>query len=161
MDRNKGSQLAVTWVTVLLGTRKGPISILKPSTVILTMTLRGGLQPLQENSGMHVKLRHAQYLPLTLQHIKSDPCIGPEGSDWNSQISRQSTHEGGKVVSPTHRSPLPPGDTNGTHFYIRLNSAARRIASMKNSNDTIGNRTRDFRLQRSASISCDTARPSL
>jgi len=81
MDRNKGSQLAVTWVTVLLGTRKGPISILKPSTVILTMTLRGGLQPLQENSGMHVKLRHAQYLPLTLQHIKSDPCIGPEGSD--------------------------------------------------------------------------------
>ena len=25
-----------------------------------------------------------------------------------SQISRQSTHEGGKVVSPTHRPPLPP-----------------------------------------------------
>ena len=28
----------------------------------------------------------------------------PEGSD--SKISRQSTHEGGKVVSPTHRPPL-------------------------------------------------------
>jgi len=27
---------------------------------------------------------------------------------WSAQISRQSTHEGGKVVSPTHRPPLPP-----------------------------------------------------
>jgi len=31
-------------------------------------------------------------------------------------INRQSTHEGGKVVSPMHRPPLPPGDTRGTHF---------------------------------------------
>jgi len=29
---------------------------------------------------------------------------------WGSQISRQSAHEGGKVVSPTHRPPLPPGN---------------------------------------------------
>jgi hypothetical protein len=35
---------------------------------------------------------------------------------WGSQISRQSTHEGGKVVSPTHRPPLPPGNIPGTHF---------------------------------------------
>ena len=27
---------------------------------------------------------------------------------WGSQISRQSAHEGGKVVSPTHRPPLTP-----------------------------------------------------
>jgi len=27
---------------------------------------------------------------------------------WGSQISRQSTREGGKVVSPTHRPLLPP-----------------------------------------------------
>ena len=27
---------------------------------------------------------------------------------WGSQISRQSAHEDGKVVSPTHRPPLPP-----------------------------------------------------
>jgi len=26
---------------------------------------------------------------------------------WGLQISRQSVHEGGKVVSPTHRPPLP------------------------------------------------------
>jgi len=27
---------------------------------------------------------------------------------WGSQISRQPAHESGKVVSPTHRPPLPP-----------------------------------------------------
>jgi len=35
---------------------------------------------------------------------------------WGSQISRQSTHEGGKIVSPTHRPPLPTGNIPGTHF---------------------------------------------
>jgi len=67
---------------------------------------------------------------------------------WGSQISRQSAHEGGKVVSHTHRPPLPPGNIPGTHFCWRLSrphghSAAGRNMSMKNSNDTIGNRTRD------------------
>jgi hypothetical protein len=33
-----------------------------------------------------------------------------------SQILRQSAHESGKVVSPTHRPPLPPGNIPGTHF---------------------------------------------
>jgi hypothetical protein len=33
-----------------------------------------------------------------------------------SQISRQSTHEGGKVVSSRHRPPLPPGSIPGTYF---------------------------------------------
>ena len=28
--------------------------------------------------------------------------------------------ECGKVVSPTHRPPLPPGNAPGTHFYLRL-----------------------------------------
>jgi len=35
---------------------------------------------------------------------------------WGSQISRQSAHEDDKVVSPTHRPPLPPGNIPGTHF---------------------------------------------
>jgi len=35
---------------------------------------------------------------------------------WGAQISRQSTHEWGKVVSLTHRPPLPPGNISGTHF---------------------------------------------
>jgi hypothetical protein len=37
---------------------------------------------------------------------------------WGSQISTQSTHEGGKVVNPTHRPPLPPGNIPGTHFCL-------------------------------------------
>jgi hypothetical protein len=37
-----------------------------------------------------------------------------------SQISRQSAHEGEKIVSPTHRLPLPPGNIPGTHFCWRL-----------------------------------------
>jgi len=37
-----------------------------------------------------------------------------------SQISRQSANEGGKVVSPTNRPPLPPGNTPGTHFCYML-----------------------------------------
>ena len=42
---------------------------------------------------------------------------GPESSEgWGSQISRQSAHKGGKVVSPTHRPPLSPGNIPGTHF---------------------------------------------
>jgi hypothetical protein len=32
------------------------------------------------------------------------------------RISRQSTDEGGKVVSPKHRPPLPPGNIAGTNF---------------------------------------------
>jgi len=35
---------------------------------------------------------------------------------WGSQISGQLAHEGGKVVSPTHRLPLPAGNIPGTHF---------------------------------------------
>jgi hypothetical protein len=51
---------------------------------------------------------------------------------------------GGKVVSLTHRLPLPPGNRSGIHFCQRLSrpqghSATGRIMSMKNSNETIGN----------------------
>jgi hypothetical protein len=39
----------------------------------------------------------------------------PGGSGY--QTSRQSAHEGGKVVSPMDRPPLPPRNIPGTHFY--------------------------------------------
>ena len=35
---------------------------------------------------------------------------------WGSRIFKQSVHEGGKVVSHTHRPSLPPGRILGTHF---------------------------------------------
>jgi hypothetical protein len=82
---------------------------------------------------------------------------------WGSQISRQSAHECGKVVSPMYRPPLPPGNIPGTHFYSRLSqpqghSAAGRIMSLKNSNDTIGNRTRN--LPTCSAVSQPTALPA-
>jgi hypothetical protein len=57
--------------------------------------------------------------------------------------------DGGNVVSLTHRPPLPPGNTPGTHFCYRLSqpqccSTTGRIKKLKNSNDTIGNRTHDL-----------------
>jgi hypothetical protein len=64
------------------------------------------------------------------------------------RFPRQSAHEGGKFVSPTHRRPLPQGNIPGTHFCYRLSrpqghTAAGRIMSLKNSKDNIENRTRD------------------
>ena len=64
-----------------------------------------------------------------------------------SQISRQSAHESGKVVSPTHWPPLPPRKSAWHSFLLQLSqpqghSGAGRIMPMKNSNDTIRSRTR-------------------
>ena len=63
-----------------------------------------------------------------------------------SQISRQSAHECGKVVSPTRRLPLPPGNISCSLFCWRMrrpqgHSAAGRSMSIKNSHDTFGIRT--------------------
>jgi hypothetical protein len=74
---------------------------------------------------------------------------GPEGSRKMRFLCFMTTEDGGKVVSLTHRPPLPPGNTPGTHFFYRLSrpqghSATGRIMLLKNSNDTIGNRTRDL-----------------
>ena len=85
---------------------------------------------------------------------------GPEGSRRLRLLDfkKKSARESGKVVSPTHRPPLPPANIPGTHFCQRLNqtqghSAAGRIMSMKNSNP------RASGLYRSALVKCATACP--
>ena len=54
---------------------------------------------------------------------------------WGSQISRQSAHEGGKVVSPTHRPTLPPRKYSWCSFLCQPqgHSATGMIMSMKKS----------------------------
>jgi hypothetical protein len=72
-----------------------------------------------------------------------------EGLQKVEAPSRQSAQESGKLSAlPTDRL-YSPGNIPGTQFCQRLSqpqdhSAAGRIMSMKNSNDTIGNRTRDL-----------------
>ena len=70
---------------------------------------------------------------ILLNDIQSNPITGldrPRGS----QISRQSAREEGKVVSPTHRPPLPPGNIPGTHFcsavaqWLRCCATNRKVA---------------------------------
>ena len=89
---------------------------------------------------MMVKVKQSRYRPLS----------GPEGSRKLRFPDFMTTaQDGGKVVSLTHRLPLPPGNKPGTHFCQRLSrprsqSATGRIMSLKNSNDAIGIRTRDL-----------------
>jgi hypothetical protein len=52
--------------------------------------------------------------------------------------------DGGKVVSLTQRPPLLPRKYTWYSFLLQGHSATGRIMSLKNSNDTIGNRTRDL-----------------
>jgi hypothetical protein len=72
---------------------------------------------------------------------------GPEGSRKLRFPDYMTTaQDGGKIVSLTHRPPLPLRNAPDTHFCYRLSrlqghSAIGRIMSIEKSNDTIWNRT--------------------
>ena len=78
------------------------------------------------------------------------------------QIYRQSAHKGGKVVSPTHRSSLPPGNIPGTQSFkgrVDPSATVRHSTSMKNSSDTIGNRNQNtvsLRMERFVHLASNT-----
>ena len=70
---------------------------------------------------------------LTLGKTRSGP-EGPRKLRFPDFMT--TAQEDGKVVSLTHRPPLPRGNTPGTHFYQRLNrpqghSATGRIVTEK------------------------------
>ena len=50
---------------------------------------------------------------------------------WGSPISRQSAHEDGKVVNPTHRAPVPPRKYSWYSFLLEAESSAGPQCSRK------------------------------
>ena len=61
------------------------------------------------------------------------------------QISRQSANEGGKVVIPAHRPPLPPRKYFRYSFLLETESTAGPWYGLKDYvNDAVGNRTRNL-----------------
>ena len=60
---------------------------------------------------IRVKVKQSRYRPCVAQRV-------PGSLRFPDYVTM--AQKGGKVVSPTHRPPLPPGNAPGTHFRQRL-----------------------------------------
>ena len=107
------------------------------TNIVTVLLLR--LQPLKM---VQIAPKYVVVMTLQIYMLNSGAWTGPWGSRRLRLQNFQTigTHEGGKVVSLTHRPFLPPGRIPGNHFCQRLSppqghNATKRIKSLKNSSD--------------------------
>jgi hypothetical protein len=94
------------------------------SVYLHACTLKQHCDLLQETSGFHGFLRiHSLKIKFFIRTEVNTVTVplqawsGPEGSRKLRFPDFMTTaQDGGKVVSLTHRPPVPPGNTPGTHF---------------------------------------------
>ena len=95
--------------------RSGQVRKISPSTAFDLRTVQPVARRYRyknavvNNVMLQFLIRHIYKIRVTVKqsHYKPWQALRVPGG-WGSQISRQSAHEGGKDVSPTHRPPLPP-----------------------------------------------------
>jgi hypothetical protein len=97
-----------------------PETLLQTKKYKCTQTISTEIQYIQNNN-CTPKCQAGSYIHIKGKAVPLKAWSGPEGSRrLRFPYFKTTAQDGGKVVSLTHRPPLPPGNTPGTHFCYRL-----------------------------------------